>query len=90
MIYLTYVVFFSRNFLSDHKGLSIYNEFRSNHVLKLPWIKQFWLGVRACDNMALFSKYILSFDLFLFLIYHHPADISAEKFSNPKDVITLA
>ena len=41
MIFLTCVVYYSENFLSDHKGFSIYNESGSKHEWKLPWLKHF-------------------------------------------------
>ena len=35
MIFFTYVIYFSRKCMSDHKGFSLYNESGSKHVLKL-------------------------------------------------------
>ena len=40
--------------------------------------------------MAVFSKYISSLELFLFLFCHRPMDILAEKIRKPKYIITVA
>ena len=76
---------FSGKFMYDHKGFSIYNA-----CIKIALVKTFqWLGVRVI-NMAVFSKYVWSFELFLFLFCHRTTDILAEKIRKPKDIITVA
>ena len=72
--------------MTDDKGFSINNESGSKHVLNLPWR----LGVKHVINMAVFSMYVWSFELYLFLFCHRPTDILVEKIRKPKDIINVA
>ena len=72
MIFLTCVVYFSGNFMSNCKGFSIYNE-TVKTCNKIVLVKTFqWLRVRACDKHGSFFKVRLKFGVILIFILSPP------------------